>query len=172
MADQIRIENLEVYAAHGVYPQETRQGQLFMVDVTLNTDLRPAGMADELALSTNYGEVCRWIHRYLRENTFRLIEAAAEHLARELLLAFPNVESLVLELKKPMAPVKLSFSNISVRIERGWRQAYLGIGSNMGDKQGYVAQALTSLKKHPLIRNVESSRLILTAPYGGLSMYQ
>lgn len=40
MADQIRIENLEVYAAHGVYPQETRQGQLFMVDVTLNTDLR------------------------------------------------------------------------------------------------------------------------------------
>ncbi len=168
MADQIRIENLEVYAAHGVYSQETRQGQLFMVDVTLNTDLRPAGMADELALSTNYGEVCRWIHRYLRENTFRLIEAAAEHLARELLLAFPNVESLVLELKKPMAPVKLSFSNISVRIERGWRQAYLGIGSNMGDKQGYVAQALTSLKKHPLIRNVESSRLILTAPYGGV----
>ena len=108
------------------------------------------------------------IHRYLRENTFQLIEAAAEHLAEEILLTFPNAESLVLELKKPMAPVRLPFSNISVRIERGWRQAYLGIGSNMGDRQGYIGQAMEEIKKHPKIREVRSSRLITTAPYGGV----
>lgn len=166
--DQIRIEDLEVYAGHGVYAQETRDGQLFRVSVALNTDLRPAGMADELALSANYGEVCRLIHRYLRENTFLLIEAAAEHLAQELLLTFSNVESLVLELKKPMAPVNLPFSNISVRIERGWKQVYLGIGSNMGDRQAYVDQALEELGGHPQIREVKCSRLVVTAPYGGV----
>lgn len=166
--DQIRIENLEVYAAHGVHPEETREGQLFKVDVTLNTDLRRAGIADELTLSTHYGEVCRLIHSYLRENTFLLIEAAAEHLAEEILLTFPNVESLVLELKKPMAPVKLPFSNISVRIERGWHQAYLGIGSNMGDRQGYISRALEEIRNHPKIREIRSSGLITTAPYGGV----
>jgi len=166
--DQIRIENLEVYAGHGVHPEETREGQLFKVDVALNTELRPAGMADELTLSTHYGEVCRLIHRYLRENTFLLIEAAAEHLAEEILLAFPNVESLALELKKPMAPVKIPFSNISVKIERGWHQAYLGIGSNMGDKQAYVSRALEELAAHPKIRDVKCSRLAVTTPYGGV----
>lgn len=166
--DQIRIEDLEVYAGHGVYPEETREGQLFKVSAVLNTDLGPAGRADDLSLSTNYGEVCRLIHRYLRENTFLLIEAAAEHLAEEVLLSFPFVESLVLELKKPMAPVKIPFSNISVKIERGWRQAYLGIGSNMGDKQAYVGKALEAIKTHPKIRDVKSSRLILTPPYGGV----
>lgn len=166
--DQIRIENLEVYAAHGVYPRETREGQLFKVDVTLNTDLKPAGLADDLGLSTSYGEVSRMIDRYLRENTFLLIEAAAEHLAREILLTFPGVESLVLELKKPQAPVKLPFSNISVRMERGWRRAYLGIGSNMGDKNAYVGQALAALEQKPEIREVKCSRLITTAPYGGV----
>ena len=166
--DQIRITNLEVYGGHGVYPRETREGQLFQVDVTLNTDLREAGMADELTLSTNYGEVCRVIHSFLRENTFQLIEAAAEHLAQELLLSFPRVESLVLELKKPMAPVKLPFSNISVRIERGWYQAYLGIGSNLGDRQGYIDRALEEIRRHPKIRQVRCSKLIATAPYGGV----
>ncbi len=166
--DQIRIENLEVYAAHGVYPKETRQGQLFKVDVTLNTDTGPAGLADDLALSTNYGEVSRLIQRYLWENTFSLIEAAAEHLAREILLSFPRVESLALELKKPQAPVKIPFSNISVRIERGWHQAWLGIGSNMGDRKAYIDQALAALEEKPEIRQVRCSRLITTAPYGGV----
>ncbi len=166
--DQIIIEDLEVYAGHGVYPEETREGQLFKVSAILNTDLRPAGMADELTLSTNYGEVCRLVHRYLRENTFLLIEAAAEHLAEEILLSFPLVESLVLELKKPMAPVKIPFSNIAVKIERGWRQVYLGIGSNMGDKQAYISEALDSLRAHPKIRQVKCSRLIVTEPYGGV----
>ena len=99
--DEIHIKNLEVYAGHGVYEEENRNGQLFVADMILYTELRKAGLADEMALSTSYGEVSRFANRYLREHTFRLIEAAAEHLAGELLLTFPKVEKLVLELKKP-----------------------------------------------------------------------
>ena len=31
--DQIKIENLEIFANHGVYPEENRLGQKFLVDV-------------------------------------------------------------------------------------------------------------------------------------------
>lgn len=166
--DQIRIEGLEVYAHHGVYPEETRRGQIFVIDAVLDTELRAAGMADELTLSTNYGEVCRFIDDYLRQNTFLLIEAAAEHLTQELLLQFPLIGRIVLEIKKPHAPIGLPFSSVSVRIERGWKLAYLGIGSNLGDKKALIQKAVEGLKENPMIREVKCSELITTAPYGGV----
>lgn len=166
--DQIKIENLEVYAAHGVFSEETRNGQRFLIDAILYTDLRPAGMADELTLSTHYGEVCQFIDHYLRENTFLLIEAAAEHLAKELLLRFPHIESLVLEIKKPHAPIKLPFSSVSVRVERGWKLVYLSIGSNMGNKQNFLERGIEGVKANPQIRDVKCSKMIATAPYGGV----
>ncbi|NBH24226.1 2-amino-4-hydroxy-6-hydroxymethyldihydropteridine diphosphokinase [Lachnospiraceae bacterium] len=166
--DEIRIENLEVYGAHGVLAGETRNGQMFMINAVLKTKLRPAGLADDLSLSTHYGHVCQFMNRYLREHTFLLIEAAAEHLAGEVLLRFPLVHSIVLELKKPHAPIGLPFSSVSVKIERGWEKAYLGIGSNMGDKQNFLDTAVRKLKKNPRIKDVRCSGFISTAPYGGV----
>lgn len=43
MADEIRIDNLEVFAHHGVFPEEKEAGQHFYVNAMLYTDLRPAG---------------------------------------------------------------------------------------------------------------------------------
>lgn len=166
--DQIRIENLEVYAHHGVFPQETQKGQIFVINAVLYTELKKAGMADDLALSTNYGEVCHFIDDYLREHTFLLIEAAAEHLAEELLLKFPLIERLALEIKKPHAPINLPFSSVSVKIERGWKLAYLGIGSNLGDKQGYIQKGIDGLKENPMVREVKCSKILVTPPYGGV----
>ena len=51
MADEIRIRGLEVWANHGVYEEEARLGQRFVVDMTLRLDTRRAGLTDELELS-------------------------------------------------------------------------------------------------------------------------
>ncbi len=166
--DEIKIENLEVYSAHGVHPEETRNGQLFVVEAVLYMDLQPAGRADDLKLSTHYGHVCHFITDYLKEHTFLLIEAAAEHLALELLLNFPRLLELELEIKKPHAPINLPFSSVSVRIRRGWKQVYLGIGSNLGDRQGYIQRGVKGLEANPQIRDVKCSKMIETAPYGGV----
>lgn len=166
--DFIRIKGLEVYAGHGVFAKENNEGQMFLVDAVLFTDLRMAGLEDELAYSTDYGEVCNFISRYLRQHTFLLIEAAAESLALEMLLAFPLVSELVLTIHKPHAPVGLPFSDVSVEIRRGWKQAYLGIGSNMGDKRAYLEEAVNKISAHTKIRRVRCAEMITTAPYGGV----
>ena len=40
--DQIKIENLKVFAYHGVYESEREKGQNFFVNATLYTDLTDA----------------------------------------------------------------------------------------------------------------------------------
>ena len=85
-ADKIKIQNLEVFANHGVFPEENVLGQKFVVSAVLYTDTRKAGQTDELTASIHYGEVSAFIDRYLKEHTFQLLEKVAESLAEELLL--------------------------------------------------------------------------------------
>lgn len=166
--DQIRIEELEVYAHHGVYPEENEKGQHFYVNATLYTNTRPAGMADNLRLSTNYGEVCQFITEFMQQHTFQLIETVVEWTAYEVLQHFPLVQGLDLEIRKPEAPIPLPFGSVSVAIHREWHEAYIAVGSNMGDSRGHIAKALGQLEKHKDIQVTKVSGLLETLPYGGV----
>lgn len=166
--DEIRIQELEVYANHGVLPEETALGQKFFVNAVLYTDTRPAGMQDELELSVDYGQVCREIHSFLTGHTYKLLEAAAEKLAEHLLLAFSGIAWLKLEIRKPSAPIPLPFASVSVAITRGWRRAVIACGSNMGEKETYIREALEKIEKDARCRLLQSSSLIQTKPYGGV----
>lgn len=166
--DEIRIENLEVYAGHGVFPEENRVGQPFFVNAVLYTDVRQAGQKDDLALSTHYGEVSHLVNCFLKEHTFQLIEAAAEQTAEQILIQFPLIKALDLEIRKPKAPIGLPFESVSVKIHRGWKKAYLGIGSNLGDKEGFLQEAIGKIKNNMRIQKVRTSEFLVTEPYGGV----
>lgn len=166
--DEIRITNLEVFAFHGVYPEENKKGQFFYVNAVLHTDTRAAGLADDLKLSTNYGDVCHFITRYMQEHTYKLIEAVAEGLATELLLNYNLIKYVSLEIRKPNAPIGLPFESVSVSVNRGWHRAYLAVGSNMGDRAAYINQGIEALHKHPSIVVERVSGLLETEAYGGV----
>lgn len=164
--DEIRIENLKIYAYHGVYAEENEKGQDFYVNAVLYTETRKAGSEDALALSTDYGEVCHFINDFLKIHTFKLIETMAEKTAEQVLLHFPLVKAMDLEIRKPQAPIGLPFESVSVKIHRGWHKVYVALGSNMGDKQAYIENAVQKIKKNEHIKNVKISNLYQTAPYG------
>lgn len=166
MMDQIIIENLKVYAHHGVYREENEKGQNFYLNATLETDTVRAGTLDELEFSTNYGEVCRFLDRFVKEHTYRLIETVAERTAEALLLHFPLIRKVILEVRKPEAPVPLPFESVSVRIRRGWQRAYLSCGSNTGDRKRHLDQAVEALRSDVKCRLLQVSDWIETKPYG------
>lgn len=166
--DRIIIEKLEVYAYHGVYPYERREGQTFLVSAVLYTDMQKAGREDKLDYSTDYGDVCAFIDRWMKENTYHTLEAAAVHLAEEILLKYDLISSVELEIYKPEAPIPLPFGCVSVKIRRGWHRVYLSVGSNMGNRAKYIEDGILALKEHPLIRLGKVSELIETKPYGGV----
>ena len=166
--DKIKIQNLEIFANHGVFLEETKLGQKFLVSAVLYTDTRAAGMTDDLTKSIHYGEVSHFITDFMQKNTYRLIESAAEQLAQAMLLTIPNLKKVLLEIKKPWAPIGLPLESVSVEIERGWHEVYLSFGSNMGDREAYIKIALDALEHIRGCRLRQVSELLVTKPYGGV----
>lgn len=166
--DEIRIKGLKIFANHGVYEEETKNGQFFYVNAVLYTQTNHAAVEDDLTLSTHYGEVCMMIDRWMKENTCKLLETVAEKLALEILHTYPLVHAIDLEIEKPNAPIPLPFDNVSVKIHRGWHKAYIALGSNLGDKKAYIENAISAMREYKEIEVKKVSTLIETAPYGGV----
>lgn len=166
--DEIHVENLEVFANHGVFPEETALGQKFLISLVLYTNTRKAGKTDALEDSIHYGEVSALLTEYTKAHPCKLIEAAAEQMAEQLLLRYPSLDGVTLELKKPWAPVGLPLETVSVKITRFWHTAYIALGSNLGDKQAYLDGAVEALKQRSDCRVEKVSSYYVTEPYGGV----
>ena len=96
---------------------------------------------------------------WTKKNRRKLIEAAAEDLARYLLLQYPMVRKVTLELEKPGAPVPYAFDTVLIRIARSRHRVLLGIGSNL-------AAAIQLLDTVPDVKVLKRSPFYETAPYG------
>ncbi len=164
--DQIHIRNLEVFGRHGVFPEENRLGQKFIINATLYLSTRQAGLKDDLTKSVHYGEVSHFMTSYMTEHTFGLIETAAEQMARATLLHFPAMQRITLEISKPWAPIGLPLEAVSVEITRGWHRSYVAVGSNLGDREAYIRQGIASLNRREDCVVERVSELIGTKPYG------
>ena len=164
--DKIEIRDLEIFANHGVFPEETALGQKFVVSAVMYTETRPAGLTDELSASINYGEVSHMITDFLQKNTYKLLEAAVENLAETLLLSLPLLKKITLRIEKPWAPVGLPLKTVAVEITRGWHTAYIAFGSNMGDKKKYLDNAIQGLRDMKEIVVEKVSEYLVTEPYG------
>ncbi len=164
--DQIRIENLEVYAHHGVLKEENTLGQKFLVSLILFTDTAKAGRSDNLSFSVDYADVAHFAERQMKEKEYKLIESAAENLAEQILLQFPLIDMISVEIRKPWAPILLPLDHVSVKIQRGWTRVYLSVGSNMGGKEEKIEKSLQALREDRRIREVTESTRIQTKPYG------
>lgn len=164
--DQICIKGLTVFANHGVFEAEAVLGQKFVVNATLETDIRKPGRTDTLENTIHYGEVSEEITRFLTQNRFQLIEACVQQLSTHLMHKWPLIKRITLEIEKPWAPVHLPLDTVSVKITREWTTAFLALGSNMGDKEGYLNMAVEAIRKNPEVELLKVSSFICTAPYG------
>lgn len=114
----IIVQGLEIFAHHGVLPEEKRDGQYFYLDIELAVDLSAASVSDDLNDTINYDEVCRIAGDVMTARTYDLIEKAAGEVCSALLKAFPAVEQVTLTLRKPSAPVCRAVDYAAVRLVR------------------------------------------------------
>ena len=116
--ERINITGLELFAFHGVNPEERRHGQIFLLDMLLEADLTKACRSDKLEDTVNYAKVIKTAASAFTSQPLYLIERAAEVVAQAVLEGFPAVEAVTLRVHKPDAPVKLPFEDISIEILR------------------------------------------------------
>ena len=164
--DQIKITDLEVFANHGVFPEENKLGQKFLISAVLYTDTRKAGKTDDLTASIHYGEVSAFITKYMKEHTYQLRERVAETLAEEMLKSISGLCKIDLEIKKPWAPVGLPLKTVSVKISREWHTTYIALGSNIGDSETYLNEAVEKIGQIPTCTVEKVSSYLVTEPYG------
>ena len=89
-------------------------------------------------------------------------------MARALLLQFPLLERITLEVVKPWAPVGLPLEAVSVQIVREWHSAYIAVGANLGEREVSIRNGIKALREHPDCVVEQESKLIVTEPYGGV----
>lgn len=117
VADEITLTGLRVFGRHGVYDDERRDGQDFVVDVTLRLDTRPAAASDDVADTVHYGEMAEQIAAIVGGEPVDLLETLAARIADHL-LGFELVDGVRVTVHKPQAPIPLSFADVSVTIDR------------------------------------------------------
>lgn len=117
MSDVLRLTGLRVRGLHGVLPEERRDGQDFVVDAVLHLDLRPAAASDDVADTVHYGELAERLAAVVAGEPVDLIETLAERLA-QVCLSDPRVQRAEVTVHKPDAPIPLSFSDVSVTMDR------------------------------------------------------
>lgn len=165
--DVIHIRRLEIFANHGVIPEENTLGQKFIISADLYKDLRAAGKTDNLKETIHYGRAAVLIKQISEKSVFQLIEKLAEEIADALLKNFP-VEKVKVIIEKPWAPVRLPLETVAVEIERGWHTAYLSIGSNIGDREQFLKNAVKKLDNRSDSFVTKVSGFIETEPYGNV----
>lgn len=166
--DKIVIKDLEIFAYHGVLPEEKAKGQTFVLTAELFCDLREAGLTDNLDKTVNYAQVCEDIYKVMTGDKFDLIEAVAENIADTILLKYELIKKVRIIVSKPEAPIDMDFDTVCVDITRKKHIAYLGIGSNLGDKESYLDYAVDQLNKDDYIKVSKVSSYIVTKPYGNV----
>ena len=166
--DLIKIRGLEVYACHGVHESEKVEKQPFVFDADLEVDFFGAAKSDDLNKTVSYSDVCNFIVKIATENVFSLIEKLAYECAFGILDTFP-VQGVMLTVWKPDAPVKHKFENVGVTVCCRREKVLLSLGSNLGDKKGYLDFAIKSLDQTRGIKVKKVSSYIQTAPYGGVA---
>lgn len=168
MPMKIILKDYEIKACHGVNSEEKVCPQRFLFTAELCYDFSSASDCDDLTKTISYSAVKKTIKAFCEGNCFDLIETLAMRCAELLLKTYP-ANSVKLTVKKPDAPMSGVFDYVAVSVEMAWHKAYVALGSNIGDCNGYLDNAIKALCEDDNIKNLRESSRISSAPYGGVA---
>lgn len=117
MSDRIELRGLRVHGHHGVFEHERRDGQEFVVDVTVWMDLAPAAASDDLVDTLHYGELAERTAAIVAGEPCDLIETVAARVA-DMVLVDGRVRAVEVTVHKPQAPIALEFADVAVVVRR------------------------------------------------------
>jgi dihydroneopterin aldolase len=115
--DRIDLTGISAHGHHGVFDDEKKNGQTFVVDVSLGLDLGPAAREHDLTKTVHYGVLAQQIHDAIVSEPVDLIETVALRMV-DLCLAEDKVRWASVTVHKPEAPIAVTFNDVAVTIER------------------------------------------------------
>ncbi len=118
MTDRIILTRIAVYAYHGIHAEEEKLGQRFYVSLEARLDLRVAAEADDWKRTVSYDRLAKIVVDVATNRRFALIEALAEVIAKQILATYVQIQSIVVRVEKPAAPIPTILDGVAIEIER------------------------------------------------------
>lgn len=128
MSDRIELRGLRVRGRHGVFEHERRDGQDFLVDITLWLDLSQAARSDNLADTFDYGALAAAAVAVVAGPPRNLIETVSAEIA-DGAMRDDRVDAVEVTVHKPAAPIPHEFADVAVTAYRTRGRASGGVGS-------------------------------------------
>jgi 7,8-dihydroneopterin aldolase/epimerase/oxygenase len=117
MTDELTITGIECFGHHGVLAHERRDGQVFLVDLTLGLDTRAAAGSDDLHDTVDYGTLVASVKSAVESDPVDLIEAVAQRIA-DICCWDSRVDWAKVTVHKPDAPIEATFQDVALTITR------------------------------------------------------
>ena len=111
------IDNLEVFANHGLFEEENKLGQKFIFDIECELNYKKAMFSDEMTDSISYADIAEVVVKTATTNTFNLLERLAGEILKNIFTEFSQIYNIKLKINKPGAPIKYHFEKCGVEVE-------------------------------------------------------
>ena len=118
------IDNLEVFANHGLFEEENKLGQKFIFDIECELNYKKAMFSDEMTDSISYADIAEVVVKTTTTNTFNLLERLAGEILKNIFTEFPQIENINLKINKPGAPIKYHFEKCGVEVKTSREEFY------------------------------------------------
>ena len=167
--ERMEVTGIKVWAHHGVFDHERRDGQPFIIDVAWWQDMARASETDMLSCAIDYAEVSQAVVALVRSSPANLIETVADRLRRALLARFP-MDAVKITVHKPQAPLQIEFADVRVTTvgvrETPPRRVVFSLGSNIEPRLDYLQFAASGLASTPGIDQARVSPVYETKALG------
>lgn len=116
--DKMLLKGMRFYGYHGVFPEENRLGQQFIVDLDLIMDMEQSSKTDELEYALDYSELHAFVKNIVEGPPFKLIEALTGQVAYKVLEHYTMVSEVTVRVTKPHPPFDVHFDGVTIEMNR------------------------------------------------------
>ncbi len=116
---KIYLEDVKIYAYHGVLPEENIIGSYYILNLEIHTDLWIAAESDDLNDTISYAEINEIIHDEMKINS-KLLEHVAGRIITKIREKFDQISYIKLRITKTSPPMKGEMKGASIELEKSF----------------------------------------------------
>lgn len=114
---RIFLEDVKIYAYHGVLPEENRVGTYYIINAELHTDLWKASESDDLNDTVSYAEINSIIHDEMAIPS-RLLEHVAGRIIDRIHEKFSQIDYIKIKITKTSPPMQGEMKGASIELDK------------------------------------------------------
>jgi dihydroneopterin aldolase len=113
----IQIENMEFYAFHGHFKEEQIVGNKFIVDLSIETDMKKPAESDNLRDAVNYQQVYLIVKKQMEKKSY-LLENIAGRIISAIFSEMSGINKVTVKVSKMNPAMGGKIGSVSVLMEK------------------------------------------------------